>query len=83
MESDSWYKDNFLDSEYETSDTEEVNTVVRRNRYIVQINAIATNNARFTPLLGPSRGNVVINYETSDGLKTYKRATEALKDEYD
>ena len=83
MESDSWYKDNFLDSEYETSDTEEVNTVVRRNRYIVQINAMATNNARFTPSLGPSRGNVVINYETSDGLKTYKRATEALKDEYD
>ena len=42
-----------------------------------------SNSTTFTPALGPSRGDVVINYKTTDGLKTYKRATEALKDEYD
>ena len=33
-------------------------------------------------LLGPSRGDMVINYKTLEGIKTYKRATTALKDEY-
>ena len=36
----------------------------------------------FVPALGPSHGVQVINYESSEGLKTYKRATAALKDEY-
>lgn len=37
----------------------------------------------FVATLGPSTGDNAINYGTSDGQKTYKRATSSLKDEYD
>lgn len=33
--------------------------------------------------LGPSRDDTIIDYESSEGIKVYKRATAALKDEYD
>ena len=36
-----------------------------------------------TATLGPLRGDTVIDYEAPEGIKTYKRATTALKDEYD
>ena len=38
---------------------------------------------RTTGKLGPSRGDDIIDYDTAEGVKTYKRATAALKDEYD
>ena len=36
-----------------------------------------------TATLVPSRGDTVIDYEAPEGIKTYKRAITALKDEYD
>ena len=36
-----------------------------------------------TASLGPLRGDTVIDYKAHEGLKRYKRATTALKDEYD
>ena len=35
-----------------------------------------------TPTLGPSRGDEVLDYASSEGIKSYKRATAALKDDY-
>ena len=42
-----------------------------------------SNNNVTNPLLGPSRGDKILDYSNAKGIKTYKRATAALKDEYD
>lgn len=51
----------------------------------VSTSASTANNVStsFKVTLGPSRGDKAIDYESSEGAKTYKRATAALKDEYD
>ena len=84
-ESNSWYKDKLLDPGYETSDSDDVENINYRGRTVIELGTMTSTskNTPFTPSLGTSRGNEVINYETTDGLKTYKKATEALKDEYD
>ena len=85
MESNSWYEDSFLDPGYKISDSDNVEHINYRGRTVIELGTMTStsNNTPFTPLLRPSRGNEIINYKTTDGLKTYKRATEALKDEYD
>ena len=42
-------------------------------------NTMSGNNAA---TLGPSRGDEVLDYANSEGIKSYKRATSALKDDY-
>ena len=84
-ESGSWYKDNFFDSGYDTSESDNTVHTTRRQRHVLDISNMAgtARTVSFTPSLSPSRGDDIINYKTTDGLKTYKRATEALKDKYD
>ena len=41
-----------------------------------------SNNNVTNPSLGPSRGDKILDYSNAKGIKTYKRTTAALKDEY-
>ena len=41
-----------------------------------------SNNNVVNPSIGPSRGDEILDYTNAKGIKTYKRATAVLKDEY-
>ena len=43
---------------------------------------MANNQNQAAGTLGPSIGNTIIDYESAEGIKTYKRANAALKDKY-
>ena len=42
-----------------------------------------SNNNQIIRKLGPSRGNTIIDYDSTKGINTYKIVTAALKDKYD
>ena len=43
---------------------------------------MANNQNQAAGTLGLSRGDTIIDYESAEGIKTYKRFTASLKDEY-